>query len=100
MCRSIYKFGEKSSVSLLSSGFRSDVTFKSYDGYVEKDSQQKYLLILINQESNNSRVLFEYADTVITQYLINSFLTIESPAQLPPCPKKLKICFCVRLGMN
>ncbi|KAK7814944.1 hypothetical protein CFP56_002371 [Quercus suber] len=35
-----YKFGEKSSVSLLSSGF-SDVTFKSYNGYVEKDSQQK-----------------------------------------------------------
>ncbi|KAK7830717.1 hypothetical protein CFP56_027985 [Quercus suber] len=35
-----YKFGEKSSVTLLSSGF-SDVTFKSYNGYVEKDSQQK-----------------------------------------------------------
>ena len=67
-----YKFGEKSSVSLLSSGF-SDVTFKSYNGYVEKDSKQKYLLILINQESNNTRVLFEYADFFITQSLINGF---------------------------
>ena len=64
-----YKFGEKSSVSLASSGFR-DVTFKSYNGYVEKDSQQKYLLILINQESNNKRVLFEYADLVTTQSLM------------------------------
>ena len=67
-----YKFGEKSSMSLLSSGF-SDVTFKSYNGCVEKNSQQKYLLILINQESNNTRVLFEYADVFITQSLINGF---------------------------
>jgi len=64
-----YKFGEKSSASLGSSGF-SDVTFKSYNGYVKKDSQQKYLLILINQESSNKRVLFEYADSVTTQSLM------------------------------
>ena len=29
-------------MSLLSSGF-SDMTFESYNGFVEKDSQQKYL---------------------------------------------------------
>ena len=84
-----YKFGEKSLVSLLSSGF-SDVTFKSYNGYIEKDSQQKYLLILINQESNNTRVLFEYADLVITQSLINGFFNDCKSSAMAFMPKKVE----------
>jgi hypothetical protein len=47
-----YKFGDKSSRALSSSGFQ-DVTFKSYNGYVVGDSwQQKQLLIFINREQS------------------------------------------------
>lgn len=41
-----FKFGEKSSKALTSVGFQ-DVTFKAYNGYVEKEIQFLFLILKI-----------------------------------------------------
>lgn len=65
-----FKFGEKSSKALTSSGFQ-DVTFKAYKGYVDSDPSHQAPSYLILKYTRATFLVFcsKYSGLVTTQFL-------------------------------